>query len=94
MASIQATLARRSRLPPPCARPSNDELVRLGLRYSTGLDGERVDIILAHTLFNLAALHGSVEAMIYRKELGAEMDPSDVAEAQSVARVWLADAAR
>jgi hypothetical protein len=32
--------------------------------------------------------------MIYRKELGAEMDPGDVAEAQRAARAWLADAAR
>jgi hypothetical protein len=94
MASTQATLVRHSRLPPPCAHPSNDELVRLGLRYSAGLDGEGVDFVLAHTLFNLAALHGSLEALIYRKELGAEMDPSDVAEAQSAARAWLAEAAR
>jgi len=94
MPRTQATVVGRLRLPPPCAHPSNDELVRLGLRYSTGLDGERVDFILAHILFNLAALHGSLEAMIYRKELGSEMDPSDVAEAQSAARAWLADAAR
>ena len=94
MASSQATLVRRSRLPPPCSHPSNNELVRLGLRYSAGLDGEGVDFVLAHTLFNLAALHGSLEALIYRKELGAEMDPSDVADAQSAARAWLAEAAR
>lgn len=94
MATTQAILVRQSRLPPPCEHPSNDELVRLGLRYSTGLDGEGVDFVLAHTLFNLAALHGSLEALIYRKELGAEMDPSDVAEAQSAARAWLAKAAR
>jgi hypothetical protein len=94
MSPSQATLVRRSRLPSPCAHPSKDELVRLGLRYSMGLDGEGVDFILAHTLFNLAALHGSLEALIYRKELGAEMDPSDVAEAQSAARAWLAEAAR
>ena len=91
-----ATLARCLRpgaLPPPAAHPSNDELFRLGLRWSTGQDGEGVDYVLAHTCFNLAALHGSVEAMVYRKELGAEMDPTDVAEAQRVARQWLADAA-
>ena len=90
----QATLERQSRLPSPLAHPSNDELFRLGLRYSTGQDVDSVDYILAHTLFNLAALHGSVEAMVYRKELGAEMDPGDVAEAQRVARQWIADAAR
>jgi TPR repeat protein len=93
MAPAQATLERQSRLPPPSARPSNDELFRLGLRYSTGQEGAGVDYVLAHTLFNLAALHGCVEAMIYRKELGSEMDPADVAEAQRVARAWLADAA-
>jgi hypothetical protein len=90
----QAILARHSRLPPPATHPSNDELFRLGLRYSTGQDGDGVDYVLAHTCFNLAALHGSVEAMVYRKELGAEMDPSDVAEAQRAAREWIADAAQ
>jgi hypothetical protein len=94
MATAQATLERQSRLPPPSARPSNEELFRLGLHYSTGQEGAGVDFVLAHTLFNLAALHGSIEAMIYRKELGAEMDPGDVAEAQRAARAWLADAAR
>ena len=45
--------------------------------------------VSAHTLFNLASLRGSLEAKIYRKELSAEMDPSDVAEAQRAAREWL-----
>jgi hypothetical protein len=94
MAPAQATLERQSRLPVPCAHPSIDELVRLGLHYSIGQEGAGVDFVLAHTLFNLAALHGSLEAMIYRKELGAEMDPADVAEAQRAARAWIADAAR
>ena len=90
----QATLERQSRLPPPTAHPSDDELFRLGLRYSTGQDGAGVDYVLAHTCFNLAAQHGSVEAKIYRKELGAEMDPADVAEALHVAREWIAHAQR
>ena len=90
----QSTLARQSRLPPPAAHPSNDELFQLGLRFSTGQDGDGVDYVLAHTCFNLAALHGSVEAMVYRKELGAEMDPGDVAEAQRAAREWIAHAAQ
>jgi len=41
-------------------------------------------------LFNLAAMRGSVEAKIYRKELSAEMDPAEVADAQRQARQWLA----
>jgi hypothetical protein len=42
-------------------------------------------------LFNLAAMRGSQEAKIYRKELSREMDPADVAEAQRQARQWLAE---
>lgn len=90
----QTTIERQSRLPPPCSHPTNDELFCLGLHYSTGRDGAGVDRVLAHTLFNLAASQGSVEAKIYRKELGAEMDPADVAEAQSAAREWIARASR
>jgi TPR repeat protein len=89
----EATLCTRWRLPPLGGDPSGDELFQLGLRYSTGQGDVAVDYILAHTLFNLAALRGSVEAKIYRKELGAEMDPADVAEAQRIAREWLAQAA-
>ena len=77
------------RLPPPGSHPTGDELFRLGLRYSTGQGGVSVDYVAAHTLFNLAALNGSVEAKVYRKELSAEMDPIDVAEAQRAAREWL-----
>jgi TPR repeat protein len=77
-------------LPPPSSQPSGDDLFRLGLRYSTGQGGAPLDYVAAHTLFNLASLRGSLEAKIYRKELSAEMDPADVAEAQRVAREWLA----
>jgi TPR repeat protein len=81
-------------LPPPLgAEASGDALFQLGLRYSTGQGDVGVDYILAHTLFNLAAQRGSVEAKIYRKELSAEMDPADVAEAQRMAREWLAGVA-
>ena len=86
----EATLDTQARLPPPGSRPTGDELFQLGLRYSTGLGGAPLDYVSAHTLFNLAALRGSVEAKVYRKELSGEMDPADVAEAQRVARQWLA----
>ena len=78
-----------SALPSPASQPSGDDLFRLGLRYSTGQGGAPLDYVAAHTLFNLASLRGSLEAKIYRKELSAEMDPADVAEAQRVAREWL-----
>ena len=44
----------------------------------------------AAVLFNLAAMRGSVEAKVYRKELSQEMESEDVAEAQRQAREWLA----
>ena len=67
-----------------------DELFQLGLRYSIGQGGAPRDYVTAHMLFNLAALRGSLEAKIYRKELSEEMDPADIAEAQRAARQWLA----
>ena len=39
--------------------------------------------------FNLAAMRGSVEAKVYRKELACEMASDEVAEAQRQAREWL-----
>ena len=85
----QAVLERAQALPSPASNPSGDELFRLGLRCSTGQDGAPLDYIAAHTLFNLASLRGSLEAKVYRKELSAEMDSADVAEAQRAARDWL-----
>ncbi|RAK50983.1 sel1 repeat family protein [Phenylobacterium deserti] len=77
-------------LPLPKMDASGDELFRLGLLYSTGQGGAPLDYVSAHMLFNLAAMRGSVEAKIYRKELAHEMASDDVAEAQRQARAWLA----
>lgn len=88
----QAVLSAAAALPPPLSHPSGDELFNLGLRYSTGVGGAPLDYVAAHTAFNLAAVMGSLEARVYRKELSAEMDPHDVAEAQRAAREWLAAA--
>jgi TPR repeat protein len=76
-------------LPLPGPESSGDELFRMGLLYSTGQGGAPLDYVSAHMLFNLAAMRGSLEAKIYRKELSAEMDPNDVADAQRAAREWL-----
>jgi len=78
-------------LPLPGPSSTGDELFRLGLLYSTGQGGAPLDFVSAHMLFNLAAMRGSQEAKIYRKELSREMDPADVAEAQRQARQWLAE---
>lgn len=77
-------------LPLPTVEASGDELFRLGLLYSTGQGGAPLDYVSAHMLFNLAAMRGSVEAKVYRKELSEEMASEDVAEAQRQARKWLA----
>ena len=76
-------------LPLPRANSSGDELFRMGLLYSTGQGGAPLDYVSAHMLFNLAAMRGSLEAKIYRKELSQEMNSADVAEAQRAAREWL-----
>ena len=77
-------------LPLPKSDATGDELFRLGLLYSTGQGGAPLDYVSAHMLFNLAAMRGSIEAKLYRKELSQEMDPAEVAEAQRAAREWLA----
>jgi len=77
-------------LPLPSAEASGDELFKLGLLYSTGQGGAPLDYVSAHMLFSLAAMRGSVEAKLYRKELSQEMASEDVAEAQRQAREWLA----
>ncbi len=76
-------------IPLPTAESSGDELFRMGLLYSTGQGGAPLDYVSAHMLFNLAAMRGSMEAKVYRKELSAEMDTDEVAEAQRAAREWL-----
>ncbi|HEY5106650.1 MAG TPA: sel1 repeat family protein [Caulobacteraceae bacterium] len=86
----QASHEAEARLPLPGEQSTGDELFRLGLLYSTGQGGAPLDYISAHMLFNLAAMRGSIEAKVYRRELSGEMDPADVAEAQRAARQWLA----
>ncbi len=80
-------------IPLPTAEMDGDELFQLGMMYSTGQGGAPVDLISAHMMFNLAAMRGSMEAQVYRKELSREMDREDIAEAQKAARQWL-DAGR
>jgi len=79
-------------LPLPGPQSSGDELFRMGLLYSTGQGGAPLDYISAHMLFNLAAMRGSTEAKVYRKEISEEMGIDDIAEAQRQAREWLARA--
>jgi hypothetical protein len=93
MLSMSA-LTLKARLPDLPRRLNADALFRMGLRYSTPADGDVGDAVTAHALFDLAARLGSLEAKVYRRELSDEMDPDDVAEANSVVREWLARAWR
>lgn len=66
-----------------------DALFELGLMYASGREVER-DFIAAHKWFNLAALRGNAEAKRYRLELASEMSKLEIAQAQRLARAWLA----
>jgi uncharacterized protein len=65
-----------------------DALYNLGLAYSTG-QGVNVDYVAAHKWFNLAAQRGVDEAKSWRAQISREMAPSQIAEAQRLAREWL-----
>lgn len=69
---------------------SGEEMYRRGLEASTGGDDGTFDLITAHKWFNLAAMQGNIEARAYRAELSKEMTPDEVAEAQRLAREYLA----
>jgi TPR repeat protein len=65
-----------------------DVFVQLGLMFSTGRTVQP-DRIAAHKWFNLAAFKGHGEAAQLRREIAAEMNEEDIAEAQRAARQWL-----
>ena len=65
-----------------------EALYNLGLAYSTG-QGVGVDYVAAHKWFNLAALQRQREAKTWRAQISREMVPSQIAEAQRLAREWL-----
>ena len=65
-----------------------DDLYRLGLIYSTG-QGGAVDLVEAHKWFNLAAVRGSEDAKLCRKDMAEQMSIHEIAAAQKAAREWL-----
>ena len=69
-------------LPLPTPDATGDELFRMGLLYSTGQGGAPRDYVSAHMLFNLAAMRGSIEAKVYRKEISQEMASEGVSSAE------------
>ena len=88
-AQEQAPAHETDVLPLPTADMNGETLFRLGMMYCTGQGGAPVDLVSAHMIFNLAAMKGSDEAKVYRRELSQEMDRDDIAEAQRAARRWI-----
>jgi uncharacterized protein len=85
----QDTMAADEALPLPTPDMDGDALFKLGLMYSTGQGGCPMDRVSAHMIFNLAALKGSIEARVYRREMSQEMEQEEIAEAQKAARRWI-----
>jgi len=81
--------AEDATLPLPTVDMDGDALFRLGMMYSAGSGGCPMDRISAHMIFNLAAMKGSVEARVYRREMSEEMERDEIAEAQRAARRYI-----
>jgi TPR repeat protein len=76
-------------LPLPTVDMDGDALFRLGMMYSAGSGGCPMDRVSAHMIFNLAAMKGSIEARVYRREMSEEMEREEIAEAQRAARRYI-----
>ena len=59
----------------------------VGVIYANGR-GVPQDYILAHMWFNLAASQGDADAAEAREQVAKSMSPTQVAEAQKMAREW------
>ena len=68
-----------------------EDMFRLGLIFSTEIEGRGPDFVEAHKWFSLAAMMGSVPAKAYREELKHEMTALDLTLAQRAARGWLTE---
>ena len=87
MARTQATTHETSEITGAGGTP--DALFELGLMHCAGREGA-LDLVNAHKWFNLAAMRGNEAAKRYRMEISGEMSRSEIAEAQRLAREWLA----
>ena len=59
----------------------------LGMMYAIGVD-VRQDFVEAHMWFDLAASQGDSNAQEKRDKLAEKMTPTQIAEAQRMAREW------
>lgn len=65
----------------------------LGVAYSMGQGDIETDLVQAHKWFNLAAMSGMRQAQEDRAFVAADMSTAEIAEAQRLARAWLAQGA-
>lgn len=89
IAPEDTTISHDDGLPLPTAEMDGDALFRLGMQYSAGSGGCPMDRVSAHMILNLAAMKGSVEARVYRREMSQEMEREEIAEAQKAARRYI-----
>lgn len=61
----------------------------LGVLFSTGAAGIRLDLVEAHKWFNLASVWGSEAAQQCRCDVAEDMTAREIAEAQRQARAFL-----
>lgn len=87
--SKSAQFLMESRFADKVASPDGATLYDLGVAYSTGSGGCRLDLIEAHKWFNLAAVAGFLPAQIARSEVASDMTAREIAEAQRQARAFL-----
>lgn len=72
------------------SRESEAETIyRVGLAYSAGV-GVEIDLVAAHKWFNIAAMAGSEDAKLARREMAEMLSTSEIAEALKSAREWMA----
>jgi TPR repeat protein len=71
---------------------AGDEIAafELAMCHASGSGGLAVDLVQAHSWFNVAAARGYRPALSWRGEIAVEMSPSEIAEAQKLARATLA----
>lgn len=87
MAKMETTLFQTSDIAGAGGTP--DALFELGLMHCAGRD-TTLNLVNAHKWFNLAAMRGNETAKHYRMEISREMSRAEIAEAQRLAREWLA----
>ena len=61
---------------------------KLGLVYSNG-EGVPQDYVMAHMFADISAENGSEDGINHRNILAKKMTPSQIAEAQRLAREWM-----